>query len=325
MRRRGRGARGATLLAVALSVTALAACGGQPEVTPAGDAGLDVPYDDSAPRATGQPRPAASVSPLPSGATPPPAIPLPGGTFQPPKPVKSGKPGGPTPTPAPGRPAPPPEGGLTLPAPGEYVYALTGTSSLGKPPSTMKATVAAAGGEDEQVWTLDARRPDGAGIIEEMTLARQSDGVYLSAYRIDASTGLAAIVLEFAPPTPVLLEPDDAKAGQTWEFDLESKDGCAAAHTAAVLVSEGKPGADGVNSVRHVRMTTTLRTIGPPTCPAINAKRVQDTYHPAGVALPARIDNNLSGSLGAVPVKSDTRATLTAPTPKSAARRPEAG
>ncbi len=314
----GRTACGAGLLAGALVV---AGCGGQPEVTPAGTAGLEVPYDDAVPGAATA-KPAASAAPTSSGA-PPPAIPLPGGTFQPPKPVKPGKPGK-AGTPAPGVPVPAPTGGLTLPLVGDYTYALTGTSSLGKPPSTMKMQVATAGGADEQIWTLDARRPDGAGIIEELTLARQADGVYLSAYRMDASTGLAAVVLEFAPPTPVLLEPDIAKAGQTWEFDLESKDGCTAAHTAAVLVSEGKPGADGTNSLRHVRLTTTLKTIGPPTCAAISAKRVQDTYHPAGVALPTRIDNDLSGSLGAVPVKSDTQATLTAPTPKSPARKPDA-
>jgi hypothetical protein len=316
MKRLGRTARGASLLAVAL----VAGCGGQPDVTPAGDAGLDVPYDDANPGAAGTAKPVPSAAPAKPGATPPPAIPLPGGTFQPPKPVKTGKPGA---TPVPGVPVPPPAGGLTLPQPGDYTYALTGTSSLGKPPSTMKAQVAGTAGTDEQIWTLDARRPDGAGIIEELTLARQADGIYLSAYRLDASTGIAAVVLEFAPPTPVLLEPDAGKAGQTWEFDLESKDGCAAAHTAAVLVSAGKPGGDGANALRHVRLTTTLKTIGPPTCASISAKRVQDTYHAPAAALPTRIDNDLSGSLGAIPVRMDTQATLTAPTPKSAAREPD--
>ena len=294
-------------------------------MTPAGSAGLEAPYDDSVgPAGTSTVRPIASPSPGAS-ASPPPAIPLPSGTFSPPKPVKRGKGETAAPT-APDGPAAPvaaPSNALVLPRFGTYTYALTGSSSLGKPPATMKLQVDRADGGDEQIWTQDARRADGAGIIEESTLSRQADGIYLSAYRIDASTGISAVVLEFAPPSPVLLEPDGAKPGQTWKFDLESKDGCTAAHTDAVLVSDAKPGGDGATSLRHVRLTTTLRTIGPPTCAAVSAKRVLDTYHAVGAALPTRIDSDLSGTLGAVPVKSDTQAILTSPTPKSAARLPD--
>ena len=300
----------------------LAGCGGQPEVTPAGSAGLEAPYNDVVAGAGPDPtEPVESPAPGAPGS-PPPAIPLPSGTFAPPKPVKPGKsrPGG-APR-APGTTVTTPTGALALPKLGDYHYALTGSSSLGKPPATMKLRVASAEGGEEQIWTQDARRPDGAGIIDEITLSRQIDGIYMSAYRLDASTGIAAVVLEFAPPSPVLLEPDAAKPGQTWKFDLESTDRCTAAHTDAVLVSDAKPGGDGTTSLRHVRLTTTLRTVGPPTCPAVNAKRVQDIYHAAGAALPTRIDSNLTGSLGAVPVRSDTQATLTSPTPKSDAREP---
>jgi len=187
----------------------------------------------------------------------------------------------------------------------------------------MKAEVATGGGADEQVWTLDARRDDGSGMIEEITLGRQEDGVYLSAYRLDASTGIAAIVLEFAPVTPVLLEPDTGKPGQTWSFDMESKDGCASVHTEGVLVSEAKAGGNGAAALRHVRLTQNVKTIGPATCPAVTAKRVQDFYHAAGAALPNRIDSDLNGTLGAVPVKANTQATLTSPTPKTIARKPD--
>lgn len=304
----------------------LSGCGGQPEVVPAGAAGLEAPYDDEVVAPSTTARPTASASPDAS-ASPPPAIPLPSGTFSPPKPVKPGKQRPDAEPPIapqqPGTTVVVPTGALALPKLGQYTYALTGSSSLGKPPATMRLTVTGGDGGDEQIWTLDARRADGAGIIEEMTLSRQADGVYMSAYRLDASTGIAAVVLEFAPPTPVLLEPDGAKAGQTWKFDLESKDGCTLAHTDAVLVSDAKPDSEGPASLRHVRLTTTMRTVGPPTCAAVNAKRVQDTYHATGAALPTRIDSDLSGSLGAVPVKTDTQATLTSPTPKSAARRPD--
>jgi hypothetical protein len=89
-----------------------------------------------------------------------------------------------------------------------------------------------------------------------------------------------------------------------------------------VLVSEAKAGT-GTASLRHIRLTQTLKTIGPPTCPAVTAKRVQDTYHAVDVALPTRIDSDLNGSLGAVPVKANTQAILSSPAPKSPARKPE--
>ncbi|HUR74195.1 MAG TPA: hypothetical protein VMZ00_07955 [Sporichthya sp.] len=316
MSRSGRSSQAAALAALLLLV---GGCGGQPTVTPAGSAGLDVPYDDAA--APGG-KPSASAERLASEATPLPAIPLPGSTFAPPKPAKPGKG---TKTAPPGVPVVPAASGLALPQVGTYSYAMTGTSSLGKPPATMKAEVATAGGGDEQLWTLDARRDDGSGMIEEITLGRQDDGVYLSAYRLDASTGIAAIVLEFAPAAPVLLEPDIGKPGQTWAFDMESKDGCASVHTEGVLVSEAKPGGAAAAALRHIRLTQNLKTVGPPTCPSVTAKRVQDFYHAAGVALPNRIDSDLSGTLGAIPVKATTQAILTSPTPKSVARKPEAG
>jgi hypothetical protein len=307
-----------------LTAALLAGCGGQPTVTPAGSAGLDVPYADTGTAVTGRTGPTAAPS-VP-GSTPLPAIPLPGSTFAAPKPAKPGKGGSPRVTPAPGSglvPAPVVDNRLALPALGDYTYALNGTSSLGKPPSTMKAGVAAGSGADEQIWTLDARRDDGSGMIEEITLGRQDDGVYLSAYRLDASTGIAAIVLEFAPTAPVLLEPDTAKPGQTWSFDMESKDGCASVHTEGVLVSEAKPGGTAAATLRHVRLTQNVKTVGPPTCPSVTAKRVQDFYHVARAAFPNRIDSDLNGTLGAVPVKANTQATLTSPTPKTAAREPD--
>jgi hypothetical protein len=309
-----------------LSVALLAACGGQPTVTPAGSAGLEVPYND-ADGAAGPGRSNPTAAPSVPGSTPLPAIPLPGSTFAAPKPAKPGKGGGKAATPAPGGTTVVPpvtaSGGLTLPPLGNYTYALNGTSSLGKPPSTMKAEVATGSGAEEQVWTLDARRDDGSGMIEELTLGRQDDGVYLSAYRLDASTGIAAIVLEFAPAAPVLLEPDTGKPGQSWSFDMESKDSCTSVHTEGVLVSDAKPGGTGNAALRHIRLTQNVKTIGPATCPAVTAKRVQDFYHTAGSALPNRIDSDLNGTLGAVPVKANTQATLTSPAPKTAAREPD--
>jgi hypothetical protein len=88
-------------------------------------------------------------------------------------------------------------------------------------------------------------------------------------------------------------------------------------------VSDAKTGGTGAAALRHVRLTQNVKTIGPPTCPSVTAKRVQDLYHAAGVALPTRIDSDLNGTLGAVPVKANTQATITSPTPKTVARKPD--
>src|SRR3954468_12427191 len=89
---------GTSLLAFAL----LAGCGGQPTVTPAGSAGLEVPYDDAG-GAAGPGKTNPTAAPSGPGSTPLPAIPLPGSTFAAPKPAKPGKGGGggggPTPVP----------------------------------------------------------------------------------------------------------------------------------------------------------------------------------------------------------------------------------
>lgn len=275
-------------------------------------------------RASASPNPSRTATPpapLPVGA-PPPAIPLPEGvsTLAPPSPPTKGK--GKKGRPAPGKTAPPAatEDVLALPAPGTYAYALIGTTSLGRPPADLDLTVAAAAGAGPgaQVWTFDGRRDDGSGLLEELTLGRQADGIYLSGYRLEASSGIAGVTLAFTPPKPVLLEPDRAKPGQTWSYDLESTDGCQAAHVDAVLVSDAKVASAGS---RHVRLTTTVRTVGPPTCPSISAKRVQDNYHPAAALLPSRMDSDLQGSLAGIPVRADTEATLMPPEPQGTLRR----
>ncbi len=71
MKRPTRTATGVGVLAFAL----LAGCGGQPTVTPAGSAGLEVPYDD--PGSSGPAKPNATAAPSVPGSTPLPAIPLP--------------------------------------------------------------------------------------------------------------------------------------------------------------------------------------------------------------------------------------------------------
>jgi hypothetical protein len=190
--------------------------------------------------------------------------------------------------------------GLTLPKLGVYSYAMSGTTSLGPPPSTMRMTVEEGGGS-AQLWTLDGRRADGSGITEELTLARGADGVYLHTYRLDASTGLAGLILEFKPDQPVLFEPDKLAAGQTWKFDLTSTDGCNRAGTTLEAIEVG--------ATRVIRLATALSTIGPSSCTAVTGQRVQELEHPAAQVLPTRISSDLHGTMAGIPVKATTRAS----------------
>jgi hypothetical protein len=294
---------------VAVCVGALSACGA-PTITPAGQAGMEVPYvDPLGPGASS----ALAVGPAKAMTT----------TATTPAPTKTAKPkptatattatatATPRKTSAPTAPATPPATihvkagparttSLTLPKLGEYGYAMSGTTSLGPPPATLRLTVAEGDGDGAQLWTLDGRRADGSGITEELTLARGADGVYLHTYRLDASTGLAGLILEFKPAQPVLFEPDKLAAGQTWHFDLTSTDGCSKAASTLEAIEVG--------ATRHIRLATALSTVGPSSCTAVDGQRVQELEHPAAQVLPTRISSDLHGTMAGIPVKATTRA-----------------
>lgn len=309
MPRRRRSRFGPAGVLVLLCVGALSACGA-PTITPAGSAGMEIPYADplgpgapsllaAAPAhavttvATGQHKPAPAKptkAKQPAVATVAPSAPK-----KPPKPIATPPPTihvkkGPAKTIA-----------LTLPKLGVYDYAMSGSTSLGPPPSTMPLTVAEGSGAGAQLWTLDGRRADGSGITEELTLARGADGMYMHTYRLDASTGLAGLILEFKPDQPVLFEPDKLAAGQSWNFDLTSTDGCAKASTTLEAIEVG--------AIRHIRLATTLSTIGPSSCTAVSGQRVQQLEHPAAQILPTRIESDLHGTMAGIPVRATTSAS----------------
>lgn len=284
--------------------------------------GPDATADQQPPPSPGpgspSPRPATSLGPLPPGSdTPPPVLPLPGAVTGAPLPGQGGTPATPG---ASGRATPAPGAGeIALPALGTYSYALAGTSTLGTPPKTMKLNVSATATTPvAQLWSIDARRGDGSGIVEDLMLTRQDGGVYLSGYRLDASTAIAEVILDFATPTPVLFTPDGGAVGRTWSFDLKSKDGCAAAHGEGVVATTGTAAAP-----RHFKLSIALKAIGPATCVALTGKRVLNFYHPVGALLPSRLDAVLDGRLAGVPVQSDTHATSAPGAPKTAARPEE--
>lgn len=297
-----------------LAALLLAACG-QPTVVPAGSVGLEVPAEPQAPSAPAEPKaprgaePAAEA-PKAAGKTSPasakkradaPVVaavePARGATAPAPRVAsKKAAPAGGSKRAAPGPAA--------LPEVGTYTYKLTGSSSLGPPPPTLTLTVADAGAGAE-LWTMDQRRQDGAGLIEELTLRREKAGVSISAYRLDASTGLAGVILEFKPKKAVLLTPAGGKAGTTWSFDLgTSTDGCATANGEGVLIDAGDH-----SSARKFRLSSTLRTVGAASCVQINGERVQEISHPTDRLLPILIDSNLQGTVAGVAFKATTAAT----------------
>jgi hypothetical protein len=297
---------------------ALAGCGA-PSVTPAGSAGMIIPYVDPVAATTlavAAPPPTAATTAAPTvnhranpkGSATPAAVPAsePVATAAA-APVAAVSAPKPKPKPAPAKThvitGKPVEENLALPKEGTYNYALTGSSSIGPPAATMHLTVG-DGSPSGQLWTLDGRRSDGGGLVEEFTLTRDADGIHLHTYRLDASTGTAGVILDFQPSAPLLFEPDRAATGQTWEFDMTSTDGCASSHTTATMVAAGGPG-----SLRHLRLHSDLNTIGPVSCIPVHGQRTEDLYHPSNAVLPSRIDSDLSGTLAGIPVRATTSAT----------------
>lgn len=315
--------RAAVLGSAGALVVFVAGCGGQPSVVPAGSAGVEIAVQNSAPpapdsgaddqpRPTRAPKAAAAAGPK---ASEPPAR---ASAAAPAKKASSAA----TAVAAPARElavAPKtsasavgkrarPRTAAALPGTGTYTYSVTGSSSLGPPSKTSTLTVADAG-RGAQLWTLDSRREDGAGLIEELTLSRSDAGVQLSAYRLDASTGIAGVILEFAPAAPVLLTPSTGRSGTTWPFDLGiSADGCAKAKGIGELLDPGRGTGD-----RLFRVTTTVRTVGPASCIALEGDRVQDISHPTTSLLPTRIESDLRGTVAGVAFKATTDATRSQP------------
>lgn len=307
---------GRTAACAGMAVLLAAACG-QPNVVPAGSVGLEIPAEPAAASVPAQPAPrtAPAAEPAAAKATKPPARLRGAAKKQVEAPVAAAvapaqQPGAPrakvqTKKAAPGPAAKPAAPRMAaLPGNGTYTYKLSGSSSLGPPPPTFTLTVSDAG-SGAQLWTMDQRRKDGAGLIEELTMRRQTAGVALLAYRLDASTGLAGVILEFKPQRPVLLTPIGGEAGSTWRFDLgTSTDGCATAEGVGALLDAG----DG-SSARKFRLEATLRTVGAASCVQINGERVQEIAHPSDLLLPTLIDTNLQGTVAGVAFKAGTAAT----------------
>ena len=180
-----------------------------------------------------------------------------------------------------------------LPAVGDHFYDLKGHSTLGPLPAKLRLGVVDAGG-GRQAWSLDTSSPDGSGVVEELTVNRHADGVYLSRYHLHISNGVLGLDLNFIPSGgAALFMPDHVSAGRTWSFDLNSDDGCVLTHT----VGSSPTGAPGA---RHVRLATTAKSSDKAGCTQLKATRTQDLWVPVDSSLPTRIDGNLSGTVNGV-------------------------
>jgi hypothetical protein len=180
---------------------------------------------------------------------------------------------------------------FTLPPTGDTSYRMTGQSSFGTLPPSLRLGVAAAGA-GSQTWTLDATNPDGSGMTEVLTVAPGPDGLYLSAYELKANGGLWHIDLHLAPAQPVPLVPNWPHG--SWEFDMPSPNGCENAHTVGTVLPADNDGA------RHVKLVTTATPTGKADCPPVSANRTQELWLPGAGGTPGRIDTNVSGSFGTV-------------------------
>jgi hypothetical protein len=181
--------------------------------------------------------------------------------------------------------------GLALPPLGDTTYRLSGQSSIGTLPESLRLGVADAG-DGAQTWTLDATNPDGSGLIELLTVRQGPDGIYLSDYELKANGGLWHVDLHLAPAQPAPLVPTWPHGG--WEFDMPSANGCENAHTVGTVLPADNDGG------RHVRLVTTATPTGKADCPPISATRTQELWLPGAGGPPGRTDLDLSGSFGGV-------------------------
>lgn len=192
-----------------------------------------------------------------------------------------------------------------LPEVGTHEYDQRGTSSAGPISDTMRLSIRSDPGQrDGQRWTLDGRTLTGNGSVEELSITQRPDGIRLSEYRISYASEVGSVALEFRPSAPVLLIPARPEKGERWSFELTSLDGCATVRTVGDALAD-----PGVKRPAPIRFTATAAGTGRVGCPPLDITRTQDLRFGATDTVPQRIDTDLKGRFGGVPVTSSTSAT----------------
>jgi hypothetical protein len=198
-----------------------------------------------------------------------------------------------------------------VPEPGRYLYDVTGSSSLGPVPATASLTVEGLGAHDQR-WTTDHRDGQGRGSVEVLTLSAQDDGLHLLGYRVDHTTSLGSLTLDFLPGGDPVFLPHNLSPGQGWSFDLRSRDGCTTAHTTATAkrmaedtTVEGAPVKADV-----VALSTVVTSSGAAGCASLDLRLERTSWFSRESRLPYRDERRLDGRYAGFPVRSETTAVL---------------
>jgi hypothetical protein len=203
------------------------------------------------------------------------------------------------------------------PAPGVYTYDNTGTSSAGSIPPTTKVTISPAEGA-RQKSVGEEKDASGNGSTTTTVLEYRDDGLYLVSLRVDTKQGPVSQTFDFAPAAPVLFAPLPATAGRTWTVDLQSSDGCYAAHADAKVDATGVTvnAAGGSQVTDQVSTKTHITTIKQSGCAAFDLNQTQTIWFSPQSRLTVKQHTVTDGTAyGTIKVTSDETSVLRSTTP----------
>jgi hypothetical protein len=255
---------------------------------------------------------AAATGPATAAAAPAPAsqAPLPGSEPQAASPQREQA--------APDRPAasaetaPKPSSGPTrwLPAEGQYVYDLSGTTSTGRLPASSALAISSSG-PNRQRWSIDARDQKGEGWQESFGVQESSDGLQLSTYRLEYFS-VARVTIEFELSPAAVFVPRPMTVGRKWAFDAVTKDGCYRVHSDGVVAAADKAVSAGAFTYQADVLETknSLTTVGPPSCQRLDLNQSRRTAFDRATRLVVRDETHSTGTFAGFPFQSDVTALI---------------
>ena len=191
----------------------------------------------------------------------------------------------------------PAPGAVDATAPGDYVYDVDGTVTVGTPqPVDGEATLTvdpAAAGQQHTVLEGDQGRT-------EQDVVLRADGRYLALLSITNP----AFSKAFSPTPPVLLLPEPAVVGRTWAWTATSDDGATTARTSNRVAREETLTIGGTR-VRCTVVETTLVLSGD-----VDYRGRTTTWVAQEQALPVKESSQGSGTVSGFAFSQDTTSTL---------------